>query len=80
MNIGTVIALIKSLAPKVDTEVIEQAVSDWLDEHPEVTVADGSITEAKLAEDVLNQLAEIDTVKSDFTLIDEDTTEAKGVA
>lgn len=77
MNIGTVIALIKSLAPKVDTEVIEQAVSDWLDEHPEVTVADGSITEAKLAEDVLNQLAEIDTVKNAIQLLDEDVSDVK---
>jgi hypothetical protein len=33
-----------------DPEEIEQAVSDWLDEHPEATttVEDGSITEAKL--------------------------------
>lgn len=34
-----------------DPAVIEQAVTDWLDAHPEATttVADGSITEAKLA-------------------------------
>ena len=54
MNIGIVIGLIKALAPGVDPEVIEQAVSDWLDDHPEATttVQDGSITEAKLAQDV----------------------------
>lgn len=38
----------------VDPEVIEQAVYDWLDAHPEATttVADGSITAAKFASDV----------------------------
>ena len=50
-DIGTVIALIKGLAPKASGGDIEQAVYDWLDEHPEATttVQDGSITEAKLA-------------------------------
>lgn len=65
MNIGIVIGLIKALAPGVDPEVIEQAVQDWLDEHPEATttVQDGSITEAKLAQDVLADLAEIEELK-----------------
>ena len=51
VDIGTVIALIKGLAPKASGGDIEQAVFDWLDEHPEATttVQDGSITEAKLA-------------------------------
>lgn len=64
MNIGIVIGLIKALAPGVDPEVIEQAVSDWMDDHPEATttVQDGSITEAKLAQDVLADLAEIETL------------------
>ena len=37
-----------------DPEVIEQAVTDWLDEHPEAvtTVEDGSITFPKLHDDV----------------------------
>lgn len=50
MGAGTTIALIKALAPKVDPAVIEQAVSDWLEDHPEATttVEDGSITKAKL--------------------------------
>lgn len=66
MNIGIVIGLIKALAPGVDPEVIEQAVMDWLDDHPEATttVQDGSITEAKLAQDVLADLAEIDTLSN----------------
>ena len=50
MGAGTTIALIKALAPKVDPAVIEQAVSDWLDDHPEATttVEDGAISYAKL--------------------------------
>ena len=54
---GKIIALIQAMMPKVkvDPAVIEQAVSDWLDDHPEATttVEDGSITEEKLAADVL---------------------------
>ena len=55
---GTVIALIQALAPKASPEAIEAAVSSWLDEHPEATttVQDGSITEEKLASDVLGIL------------------------
>lgn len=62
-ELGTVVALIKSMSG-ADPEVIEQAVQDWLDDHPEATttVQDGSITEAKLAQDVLADLAEIDTL------------------
>lgn len=65
MNIGIVIGLIKALAPGVDPEIIEQAVTDWLDDHPEATttVQDGSITEAKLAQDVLADLAEVEELK-----------------
>jgi hypothetical protein len=49
-KLGTVIALIQAMAPKVSPEVIEQAVSDWLDDHPEATttVEDGSISYEKL--------------------------------
>ena len=65
MNMGIVAGLIKALAPGVDPQVIEQAVSDYLDAHPEATttVQDGSITEAKLASDVLAELGEIDGLK-----------------
>lgn len=65
MTIGMVIALVKAFAPGADPAVIEQAVADWLDAHPEATttVQDGSITEAKLAEDVLADLAEIEELK-----------------
>ena len=62
-ELGTVVALIKSMSG-ADPAVIEEAVQDWLDDHPEATttVQDGSITEAKLAQDVLADLAEIDTL------------------
>lgn len=63
-ELGTVVALIKSMSG-ADPAVIEQAVQDWLDNHPEATttVQDGSITEAKLAQDVLADLAEIPELK-----------------
>ena len=43
----------------VDPAVIAQAVDDWLDDHPEATttVEDGSITEAKLSEDLAETIA-----------------------
>lgn len=46
----------------VDPAVIEAAVRDWLDDHPEATttVADGSITTAKFASDVFSVLSNAD--------------------
>ena len=63
-ELGTVVALIKSMGG-ADPAVIEQAVQEWLDDHPEATttVQDGSITEAKLAQDVLADLAEVEELK-----------------
>ena len=62
-ELGVVMALIDD-AGSPDPEVIEQAVSDWLEEHPEATttVEDGSITYAKLAEAVQEKLDEIDSL------------------
>ena len=41
----------------VDPAVIAQAVDEWLDEHPEATttIEDGSITEAKLSDDLVEK-------------------------
>lgn len=67
-ELGTVVALIKSMSG-ADPAVIAEAVAAWLDEHPEATttVQDGSITEAKLAQDVLADLAEVDTLSEAIT-------------
>lgn len=64
LNLGMVIGLIKAFAPGADPAVIEQAVADWLDAHPEATttVQDGSITEAKLASELAAKIGEIDTL------------------
>lgn len=73
IKLGTVIALIQAMAPKADPAVIEAAVSDWLDDHPEATttVEDGSITEEKLASDVLLTLSTLENDVSDVkTAID----------
>ncbi len=63
-DMGLVRSLIRKYAPGVSPAAIERAVTDWLDAHPEATttVEDGSITEEKLAQDVLAQLSEISTL------------------
>jgi len=75
ISLGLVMALVEE-ATGADPAVIEQAVQDWLDDHPEATttVADGSITEQKLAAAVaakINQVSqlsdEIDDIGSDVT-------------
>lgn len=75
MNMGIVAGLIKALAPGVDPQVIDQAVTDWLDDHPEATttVQDGSITEEKLAQDVLAELGEIEELREAIENISEET-------
>ena len=72
MGLGAAIPFIKGLAPKTDPAAIEQAVTDWLDDHPEATttVQDGSITEAKLASDVLADLAEIPELKEAIAILE----------
>ena len=64
-GIGATVALIKALAPKADPDVIQQAVEDYLEAHPEISVADGSITEEKLAEDVAGILDDLQDDVSD---------------
>lgn len=56
----------------VDPEVIAEAVSDWLDAHPEATttVEDGSITKAKLDEDLQETVDDVDDLKSAITQLE----------
>lgn len=61
---GKIVALVNAIAgqlAKVDPAVIEQAVSDWLDDHPEATttVEDGSISYEKLDADMHQYLNNI---------------------
>ena len=71
-NIGLIMAIAKAVGGSADPAVIEQAVTDWLNDHPEATttVEDGSITEAKLAADVLAELGEIDSLKEAIVQLD----------
>lgn len=54
----------------VSPEAISTAVNDWLDDHPEATttVADGSITNAKLAVDVSDRLSGLDGLVEEYEL------------
>lgn len=62
---GKVLGLIKALGAP-DPEVIEGAVSDWLEEHPEATttVEDGAITKAKLDSSLQGTVDDVDELKS----------------
>ena len=68
MNIGTVVALIKAMGGGADPAVIEAAVQDWLDAHPEATttVQDGSITEQKLATSIAQKLGLISSLSDEI--------------
>ena len=73
-GLGTTVALIKALGATPDPAVIEQSVSDWLDDHPEATttVEDGSITKAKLDSNLQGTVDDVsdlkNEIKSDETL------------
>lgn len=65
LDFGTAIGLIKGLGSP-DPAVIEGAVNDWLDDHPEATttVQDGSITKAKLDSDLQGAVDDVADLKS----------------
>ena len=84
-ELGTVVALIKSLGEQPDPEVIEQAVSDWLDDHPDAacpiddTAGEGDTDKVwsadKSAEEVETLSSAITTLQTDVHNISpEDTT------
>lgn len=62
---GKTIGLIKALA-SVDPEVIQSSVEGWLDDHPEATttVQDGSITKAKLDQNLQSTVDDVGDLKS----------------
>lgn len=65
-TLGAAVAIAKKNA--VDPAVIEGAVADWLDDHPEATttVQDGSITKAKLDSNLQGTVDEVVDLKSVF--------------
>lgn len=77
-TLGAAFALMKKNKP-TDAQV-ESAVSDWLDDHPEATttVQDGSITKAKLDENLQGTVDDVSDLKSAIALQEEtipDTTQ-----
>ena len=73
MSTGRVVALIQAMDGGADPAVIEAAVQDWLDAHPEATttVQDGSITEQKLATSIAQKLGLISSLSDEIdTIID----------
>ena len=78
-GIGTVVGLINALG-KPSPEVIESAVSDWLDDHPEATttVEDGSITKAKLDSSLQGTVDDVSDLKNEITLLIEEKSVQSG--
>lgn len=65
---GKVVGLIKALGG-ADAASIESAVSGWLDDHPEATttVQDGSITKAKLDNNLQETVDDVTALKDTLT-------------
>lgn len=70
ISLGLVMALVEE-ATGADPAVIEQAVQDWLDDHPEATttVADGSITEQKLAAAVAAKINQVSQLSDEIAIV-----------
>lgn len=70
---GKTIGLIKALA-SVDPEVIQSSVEGWLDDHPEATttVQDGSITKAKLDQNLQSTVDDVGDLKSSVDNVEDD--------
>lgn len=68
ISMAKLIALIKALGGGggVDPAVIEEAVNDWLDDHPEATttVQDGAITKEKLDSNLQGTVDDVGDLKS----------------
>lgn len=72
LDFATLAALARALGGSADPAVIESAVSDWLDQHPEATttVEDGSISEAKLDNNLKGVVADVGDLKTEIANLD----------
>lgn len=72
MDVGMTVGLIKALGSP-DPAVIEGAVSDWLDDHPEATttVEDGAISYAKLDSSLQGTVDDVGDLKTQVSDLDE---------
>lgn len=68
IDMGNVVGLIQAMMPSMDAGAISASVTRWLDAHPEATttVADGSITEAKLAAAVAEKINEVSSIADEI--------------
>lgn len=64
LNKGLIIGLIQKYAPVASPEDVAAAVAAYLEDHPEIVVEDGSITEEKLSEQLAGKVSDIPTIKS----------------
>lgn len=81
MDITTYGALLNKVKDNKPTDAqVEQAVNDWLDDHPEATttVEDGSITKAKLDSNLRGTVDEIGELKEQIDEISEKGIDASG--
>lgn len=73
MDITTYGALLSKVKDNKPTDAqVEQAVNDWLDDHPEATttVQDGSITKAKLDSNLQGTVDDVVELKSQMTNVE----------
>jgi len=82
METGEVVGLIKALGGGRPTdEQVAEAVTDWLDNHPEATttVEDGAITKAKLDSSLQGTVDDVSDLKSAFNQSEAYTDEVLGI-
>lgn len=65
-TLGAALSIMKKNTPTINPEDIAEAVDDYLDDHPEATttVQDGSITKAKLDNNLQGTVDDVDDLKS----------------
>ena len=80
-KMGAIVGLIEALGSP-DPTVIQGAVNDWLDDHPEATttVEDGSITKAKLDSSLQGTVDDVGKLKSEMSAMNTATASDVGKA